>query len=330
VTTSFSPILSVATGEVLRIDIRIDDSMWAGLFDRLEVHRSRSGSSGPYEELTGEFWSPARLLIFSRPYVINGKVLSLLLNEQTAIDITFAGVDPIAGSSLATQIQTQGLGFLLSFISGADIALETVQPGAAASIRVLESDAAGVFGLQTVEPSSVVFGQNARPLLVAGQQNYIFYDPNGSKEFFYRTRFRNSLTNGVSDYSDPFSGKSTTTLDPSNLILGTIDLVDLSGKPASNVHVLVFNRFNGALVSGMGVAGGSADVLTDENGHAEFNLVRGTVITMAIAGTPLARDVTVPTDPTLTTFRLLDPAVGGQDVFAVQIPNIEFAVRRTL
>lgn len=328
--TSFSPILSVTTGEILKIDIRVEDSQWVDNFDKLEVHRSRSGESGPYEELTGPVWKGATLAFKTQPYYVVGKVLSLLLNEAAELDVTFTGVDPLSAASIATQIQTQSLGALSAAVVGTEIVVTTMQPGAGASIRVLSSDAAGLFALDTVEPGCVTFGQNARIPLISGQGLYSFQDPNGSKEFSYRTRFRNQATNSVGEYSLVFAGMSITNLDPTDLILGTVDLTDLEGRPLQNVHVLVYSRVNTTLVNGKAIIGGSSDRLTDADGHVEFNLVRGSEVTVGIAGTSIARNVTVPTDVALTTFNLLDPSVGGQDVFQVQVPEYEYAVRRTL
>ena len=320
----------VATGEPLKIDVLVTDSMWVGLFDRLEFHRSRDGSGGPYSEMTAAGITPAVLSFLSRPYVVNTKVLSLQINESQQVDVTFSGADPIAAATIASQIQAQSSGLLTGAVSGGLIKISTVQAGANITIRVLSSHAAGVFGLATEEPDSVVFGKNARLTLIQGQNAYSFTDPHGSSDFYYKMRFSNSFNNTVSEFSDPFQAKGVTTLEQSDLITGTIDLVDLSGRAASNVRVLVHNRFNPALIDGKAVASSELQALTDENGHAEFVLARGASVTVAIAGTTIARDITVPTDPALSSFNMLDPSVGGQDVFKVVIPEYEYATRRAL
>jgi len=51
---------------------------------------------------------------------------------------------------------------------------------------------------------------------------------------------------------------------------------------------------------------------------------------VAIAGTDIVRDVTTPEDPNVVVFDMLDPAYGHDDLFSVQKPSIDYAVRRTL
>lgn len=327
--TTFSPTVSIANGQVLRLSIRVEDTMWVG-FDRLNVYRSRTGVAGPYTALTGDSWEPARLLIYARPYVVNGRTLSLLVDERTRLDITFSGADPLSAAAIATQIQAQGLGIVTAEENASFVVISTVRHGAAASLRVLPSDAAGIFNLEMEEPGAVSFGVDAQLPLISGVGLYVFDDPHGLGAYFYRTRFRNSLTQGTSEYSAPFAGSITSLVDPARLVLGTVDLVDISGKPAVNVRVMVGNKFPGLFLADVGVMGGVLDTLTDSNGHAEFVLLRGSTVTLSIAGTSLARDILVPVDPAITSFHLLAPAVGGQDVFTVQVPNIEYAVRRTL
>lgn len=321
---------TIATRTALQLDIRVTDASWAGLFDQLEVWRSRSGSGGPFEEVTGTAWAPASVSILAHPYVVDTKTLSLLVQEQTRVDILFSGSDPLPAATVATQVQAQSNGLLRSYVSGISLIIETAAPGAISILRVLESDASGIFGLEILEPQSVVFGQDARLSLIYGKTAYSFTDPNGSSDYFYRARFRNSGTHEVSEFTEPFQVTALAGLDSSALIVGTIDLVDLTGLAVRNTRVLIYNAFNGSVIQSKVVVGGPLEKLTDETGHAEFTLVRGSTITLSIAGTPLARNVTVPTDPSLTSFNLLDAAYGGPDVFDVQVPNYDYATRRSL
>jgi hypothetical protein len=78
------------------------------------------------------------------------------------------------------------------------------------------------------------------------------------------------------------------------------------------------------------VTGGSIRLLTDVTGHAEALLPRGTQVTISIGGTPLVRDILVPTDPTVESLNLLAASSGQNDLFDVQTPQIPYATRRTL
>jgi len=328
ITVTF-PITSIATAEVLELDIRVSDSDWLGVFDHLEIFRSRLGLAGPYEEITGPDWAPARIQLLARPYFLNGKTLSLLVNE-TEVDIVFSGSDPISAASTASQIQTQGQGLLKSYISGSSLVIETELVGSGAQITVLSSDGAGALGLSSIEPNSLFFGQDIRIALTAGQSLYHFADKNGSNDYYYRARFWNAGNNTVSEFSDPFQANGPSTIASDSLVLGMVDLIDAFGNAARNVRVLLYTRFSGSIVDGRAVIGGSKEMLTDGNGHAEALLVRGSTLTVAIAGTNLARDVTVPTDPSVTSFNLLAPDVGDQDVFQVQVPEYTYADRRSM
>ena len=116
-----------------------------------------------------------------------------------------------------------------------------------------------------------------------------------------------------------------------NVVCGQLDLVGLDGRPLGNVEVSVYNAFRGELVEGKLVAGGQQAKITNQNGRVEFNLVRGTRVTVAISGTNIVRDIVVPTDPAVSIFQLLgaDPPT-GDDHWKVQVPNLIYAERRSL
>ena len=94
--------------------------------------------------------------------------------------------------------------------------------------------------------------------------------------------------------------------------------------------MLVDNQFNGTVSGGFMVAGGAQAALTNNEGYVEFRLVRGLAITVSIAGTSLFRDLTVPTDPTVESFNMMDPNLGKDDLFQVQTPALDYAARRSL
>jgi hypothetical protein len=334
------PPRSIATRIALQLDIYVDSAAWEGAFDSLEVWRSRNvRGAGPYTALTGEGWARASLpahAVAPSPsqtgpsLTLSSKVLNLLVGEKTAIAITFTGSDPLTLHTAAGQIITQGNGLLASFVLDGQLYIQTTQPGSSAILRVVGGSAAPLLGLSIIEPGSLSFGVDARIPLVHNVQNYLLTDVNGSRDYWYKTRFFDSSSDTSSEFSIPFQGRLVSDIGPQNVIRATVDLVATNGAPAVGQAVLLFNRFDGTRVSGKTVVGGTMNVLTDENGHAEFILVRGSKVTVALAGTSLVRDVTVPTDALVQSFDLFDPALGSNDLFDVQVPNIEFASRRSL
>lgn len=302
-------------------------------FDTLEVWRSRGEVGGPYEPLTSAGNTPARLPLGAAdapaspqagPFVnANGKQLTLLDGTST-LSITVSGSDPMTFAQCATQIASQTLGEVTAYVVGPALVIETREVGGHARLEVLGGDLAGLVGLELNVPA---FGREAHIPLIAGVTQYQFVDQQGDTSFFYKVRLRNSLLNLVSEFSDPLV--PLTTPEVTDATIGYVDLTDMDGGALEAREVRLYSRFNGALVNGRVVAGYSKNALTDKNGHVEFSLVRGLPITVAIAGTNLVRDLVVPVDPAIARFNLLDPALGTNDVFKVQVPDIPYAVRRS-
>lgn len=332
---------SVATAQALQLDIFVDAAAWEGLFDSLEVWRSRITDGGPYEPLTGDGWAAARVpagVSGAAPAVpetgpsvaLSGKTLFLLVNEKTQLSVVFTGLDPITFGSAASQITSGGLSLVKAFVLSNNLVIETIQPGSGTILRVVGGDAAPLLGLMTTEPGSLGFGRDARIPLVRGIGNYLFTDLNGDKEFFYKTRFFNTLTRVASDFSLPFTGNFLTSVSPQSLVRAVVDVVDQNGNAVSGQKILVYNRFSGMQIEGKTNVGGPLEASTNNDGHAEFLLLRGSQVTVALPGTNIVRDVVVPTDQTIQTFSLLDAAYGKDDLFNVQRPDIAFAARRSL
>jgi hypothetical protein len=261
---------------------------------------------------------------------ISGKTLFLLVNERTQLSVVFTGIDPITFGSAAAQITSSGLSLVKAFVLSNNLVIETVQPGSGTILRVVGGDAAPLLGLMTTEPGSLGFGRDARIPLVRGIGNYLFTDLNGDKEFFYKTRFFNTLTRVASDFSLPFTGNFLTSVSPQSLVRAVVDVVDQNGNAVSGQKILVYNRFSGKQFEGKTNVGGPLEASTNNDGHAEFLLLRGSEVTVALPGTNIVRDVVVPTDQAIQTFSLLDSAYGKDDLFNVQRPDIAFAARRSL
>ncbi len=318
----------------------IAPTQWQGLFDRLEVWRSRSGPDGPYEALTGDVVSPAVLPVgftgsppsppIAGPSLsISGLQLQFVLDGIQSVTILFTGTNPLSLGEAATQINAQAAGILFSYVYGSTLVVTTVQGGASASLQCVAGDAAAVLGFD-ITASGVAFGQDARLILQPTLESYSYNDPYGSNSFYYKIRFYNSVTELTSTFSIPVQGASLPQAPALNLVRCYVDLSDAQGLALQNQEVFIHTRFNGAQAGIFTVVGAPIVMLTDSNGHAELMLVRGASFTVAIGGTSLARDVTVPTDPTVLSINLLDPSLGTDDLFAVQVPQLNYATRRSL
>lgn len=302
-------------------------------FDCLEVWRSTGTPSGPYSPLTQPGSTPARIPDLAPdppagnptgPLAnVDGKTLTLLAGTDEFL-ITIDGADPLTYSVIAAQISAQTLGAIDAYVVGSLLVIETREVGGHARLEVLGGDIAGLTGLELNLPS---FGREPHIPLVSGVVQYRFTDKQGSTAYFYKVRLRSSLRNTVSEFSDPLSPLSTP--EVTDTAIGFLDLTDMDGSALEAREVRLYSRFSGQLKDGRVVAAFSKNALTDKNGHVEFVLVRGLPITVAVAGTNMVRDLVVPEDLAVSRFNLLDPALGSNDVFKVQVPNIPYAVRRS-
>lgn len=326
------------TGEVINLDIFAKDPAFFVAYDKIEVWRSTTDQGGPYSELTAAAVSSARLPagagdapaipVAGPAVVLDGLELKLLLNESEEITVLFSGPDPVTYGDAATQVTAQGLSKVRAYVTdlGAFV-VETTGAGTGVSLRALSSDGAVQLGLPVDE---LVYGRDARLNLCDGEERYSFSDLFGSAGYYYKIRFRNASTDAVSEFSLPHAVGTRTGTDPSHLICGQAELLQPNGRPLLNQTVQVRVEYTGILVDGALMAGATLTERTDVNGRVEFTLMRGQRVVVSVPGTSLYRTITVPTDEDLETFNLFDPALGGEDVFRVQVPEIVVAERRTL
>lgn len=336
-----APSQTVRAFEVVTLSMLASDDDFYGFFDCIEVWRSRSTEGGPYVELTGQAWSGARLPAVGTDPVtggpsgsnvnVAGLTLELLLNEQDLLGVTFTGANPLTKAQAAAQIQSQSLGRLRAWVdASARLVVETVEPGTGATLRVISSDAAAFLGLPLAEPDSFVFGREARVLTVPGQSVYTFNDRSGSSSYFYRTRFRNRMNSTVSEFSQPYTAEQIIGVDPANVVVGYLDLVDSAGRMLTGIEVSLRSPFEGKLIAGRLVAGQDLMKKTDARGHVEFTMMRGQTYVVSIAGTNIAKEIVAPADPAVSSFLLVDDTFGTQqDYFRARIPQIPTAERRS-
>jgi hypothetical protein len=326
--------------ELVQLSILTRSEDWSGVFNQIELWRSKTTPSGPYEELTGDTWRPARVPRTAEepasssptgPSVyIEGLGLNVRVDGEEDFVVTFTGPDPVTYADAAAQVTAQGAGRFTAYLTEeADFVLQGTRPGNGAQLEVTGGDAAPLLELSIDLPESYGRGKDARIGLIKDKEQYDFTDMLGSKTYYYKTRFRNSITNAVSEFSVAFAVGQALGVTPANIVCGYLDLVRSDGRPLANQLVQVYAPVQTSLVEEKLVTGARQAKVTDVDGHIEFTLVRGVSYTVSITGTDIVREIKAPTDPNVKLFNLLKEGL-EDDAFTVQIPDIVYAERRTL
>jgi hypothetical protein len=327
--------------EVVELQIITKAEEWEGLFNRIEVWRSTSSPAGPFEALTAESWMPAVIPndagpepvppVSGRQVVLGGTQLLIRVDMVDDLVISFADSNPVTYAQAADTITAQSAGRFRAYVDATGkIVVMGVRPGTSAALEITGGDAAPLLGLPTTSPENTAFGRDAHIGLMSKQQQYVFTDMRGSKAYFYRTRFLNTVNHAVSGFSTSFSVGQALGISPTNVVCGYVELVGTDGRPLANQLVQVYAPTQTNLVEGKLVTGPRQARMTDVNGYAEFTMVRGVGYTVSITGTDLVREFVAPTDPNVKIFSLFEKTIGKQsDLFTVVRPALVYAERRT-
>lgn len=324
----------------VRLDISITEDLWLGRYTHIEVWRSKLGEAGPYEEITAQTWATALVpndagAPSSSPGPlanISGKVLSVEVSGGGQFQFTFVGSDPFTFATAATQVTNTARPYFKAYVDvTGKFVLETLNGGGSTFLKVLGGDAAALLGLPLTPPESIAVGHDPRLPLAQGKTLYSFRDFYGSDAYFYKIRFIDEGLGVVGAFSDPINATPNAGVSSASLIAGFVQLTQLDGRPHVKQEVSVYSLLeSGFQVEGFIVSSGQVKKLTDGDGYAEFLLIRGMPVDVSIAGMNLMRRITVPTDPTIDRFNLLDPTIGTDDTFVVQRPNIPYAEKTNI
>ncbi len=324
--------------ESIQLNITVDAGTWENQFDFLELWRSELGEGGPYHALMGNTWAPAKMPFDAGdpPYppeagpsvALVDRELEVVVNDEHTFIITFTGTNPLTYNQAAVQITAGSLSKVVAYVLGGKLILQSTEAGASTFFRV-GGDAAPLLGLPAQAPLNTATGIDARLALNYGVTSYAYTDKRSDKSYFYKARFYNSSDHSVSEFGAPFNNEAIAGISGANLVRGFVDFVDMGGVARANQEVLVYTKTDGRVIEGaVLVPSAPTRLLSDKNGHVELMLVRGSKVTIALAGTDVVRDIDVPTDVNVTAFNLLDPTRGRNDLFKVQVKEMDFAARR--
>lgn len=307
---------------IVRLDIHVDTPIdTAVLYDSIQVWRSpdQDGDPEPYVEITAQ--EEERAFVDGEeegPWDLNGLILTVTVDGGPSKIITLSGANPIDLATVLDTINDVAPG--LASESGEDtglIRLTSPTYGTRSSIVVTPSTAATRLGLSTDK----VNGKSAYPLLSQTTESYSFVDYDGVDSYWYKTRFYNTRTGAVSEFSSPRRGAVPDVIPDSSLVLCYVYLADGTGAPIVDRRILLVPTGQVQITNDndqvYGILPGvdRITLTTDDSGYAETNLVRGQRFKMFIEGTTFHREVTIPA--VVTELNLLTAAASADDPFTI-------------
>ena len=267
---------------VQTINIHVDDIDSAlAVFDQIQVWKSpdEGGAPTPYAEITAP--APTKATIdgsVTGPWNLDGKVLTVTLNGTDPQTVTFTGPDPVTLSQVIAKINATFSGLAKEVPTDTNrLRIESPTTGTASSL-LLSGNACAVLGLSTTK----VNGKAQRIALTNPTTEYTFRDFDGTDTTWYKTRFYSSLTGTVSSFSEPTQGNPSSVLPGSALLRCFAYLANGAGQPI-----------------------------------AETRRARGQTFKVVVAGTPVQREITRPTDPGVTELNLITAVSTAPDPFTI-------------
>lgn len=309
----------------LKINVREPDTVLAS-FNAIRVKRSITGEAGVYSLLTA--LAPAAAILQATEdelYDVSGKTLSILRDSHAQVDVHFTGTGLLTATQVATQINA-ALGVSIASVVTNELRLTSTITGTASKIEIASSSAASAFGWSA---GSRAIGYDTHITIQSGQTLYEYTDNDGDEDYFYKVSYLNTSNGQISADSDPFAGESATLISTSNLSLIRVDLVDGQGVAAPAQPITFYPMHELLEVEGYQVAltRDPICISTDNLGHAEVHLVRGSRWRVAFEGTSIIRDITIPDAAETDLMTVLAQA---RDPFDVQTLLINPAIRRTV
>lgn len=330
-------VLSLQDAHAVLLDFILQTEDWLGRYTHVEVWRSTLGEEGPYTPLFSTTSTPQMAVVpdgvgdpSDAPggfVEVFGKPLELRVNRSYTLAFTSTETDPISKADWAASIQAAIPSIRAWVDSTGCLGLASSDAyGSTGSLEILPGDAATLLGLT----ASIAFGRDDRILIPAGCTRLSYRDLFGKNEYYYKVRFFDRFTKSVSVFSPPIQGGNRLAgVQSSMFVRGYVKLMS-GGVPTPHTRISVYYPNAPALVDGYLSVGQNTVQTTDDNGYAEFLVLRGVPMDVAVAGSNTVRRVTIPVDVPIDSFNLFDPALANDDAFGVQRRDVLYADRRNL
>jgi hypothetical protein len=284
-------------------------------FTHIEVWASED-EGGTYKEITesvagvAKFYSAPYLLTQTLP--VGGMTVGFSFSGQTDLWVTFS--DLIRDWTLALVVDR------LNQVFPGRFAVEQVgqhfyivgsssNTGRVASVACTYSEIPGVF-----PPDVSVRGTDARIQLASGTLIYPYTDIAGKAGTRYKWRFS---ANGVNPISS-FSARVLGDLERAAKVpvsIGTASFVGLDGAPTKR-RLLIYEDMLPSRLGAYVVGTGEPKVAeSDDTGFLQVTLPQGARVRIAVEGSALVREITV---PATQSFDIMTAMASAEDQFTVQ------------
>jgi len=297
-------------------------------YDVIKIKRSTTGYAGVYSDITAVTPQAATLTApAAGNYDVAGKTLQFIIDQQAQVDHIFAGVPgtPLTAAQVADQLNT-AFGTTVAYDDAGTLVFISATTGTASRVEIVGGGAAADFGWSGGERD---IGEAAHIQLVAGQSLYSFTDHDGESSYYYKAQFLNTSNNLTSAESTPFQGDAGTVVGSDKLAVAKVDLIDGRGLALPEQEITFYGVDQQLQVEGFKLTLNRKPItiITDNTGHAEVPLVKGSKWKVVFEGTSFIREFTVPDEPSFDLLSLLGAAPDPFKIVEVQFPA---AIRRTL
>lgn len=310
----------------IRLNVRVPELQAAlEAYDVMRIERSTTLSSGPYTELTGEPPAqPATLTgTLAGPFSVDGLTFTFEIDGGDEVSVTFDGDNPMSPAVVIAQVN-DAIGHNYASNDANHLKLESPSEGTTSSLHITGGTALSALGFTTNQRD---LGTSPWVGLIDATRDYVFIDADGADTYYYRAWFYNTVSLRESPRSAPFRGSASLLLLTADLSLATVDVVDLTGKALAGQRITIFPVSKALRVGGFTVdLWKRVTIETDNDGHAETSLIRGTTVRVLVEGSGFVREFVVPDLSTFDMFEVLGTAPDGFDVV---YPNLPAAPRRS-
>ncbi len=294
-------------------------------YTRIEVwHSGDQGAT--FQEITAHVAGPAVLASSAaqNTFRLGGRQLEFIINGGTLKTVTFSSMlVNWTPAQVRDQINTVVPSLASLDGSGLVVLLTTATTGRVSSINIIYNDGADLGWVAGQQ----VNGTDVRITLSGSTFYYLYSDVAGSPSDLYKWRFSADGVNPISVFSPPQQGNIPPLV--ANVAFATATFIDASGRPVVRTVIVVSSAIPTEVGSPPLIVGSETPLIfqSDANGFLQFPLVVGSVVRVAIDGSALVREFTVPGSPG-SSFDLLTVMAAAPDPFTVQVPP-PFLTRRS-